>query len=876
MVLSLTNMGAYAASSLGTLFSGGGSSSSITPIDLSSLVTPSSSISIPKTIPKMTPWDSSAPKTPTDKLASQTLSASSLFSGGLGTGAGSAIKDKNDKELFLLYNAVNKLKSLAETASTRSMNDTEKAKFTARLEKGIEEIEAQVKANPMTNAILMAGKKYVSHVSATLGQAKPKTFYTNALVNGDANTVPDQFTGDLVFDIKAASVAGDKTITIDLTQMGGQSRTVANVASFINTQLAAAGIESRFSANEVIKPSTIKGVEGQKQQRFEITIADLETISFIPPAGQTETAYMVSGAATKDKISTGLLTRIDASDTNSTEQVFQSELSAVKANANIRALRTDEDGNTYVLSDVGGTFAGLNNKTASDVALQKYDSNGRLVYTRALGAASKGQGFSIAVGNDGQVAIAGALDGNLNSDTVTNYGKDGFVAVFDIDGKDVFSAQTKSTGDDSAQSIAFDNSGNLLVLGQAQNGLAGTTAIGGQDLFIQSYSAEGSLNFTKSLGSSGTDKAVSLSVLGCSAFIAWNNETSGYISQINTNTGDVSAADIDVANFGKQRIDAFGINGNGEAIIAASSTTSGMADKVFGISFTSGLQTFSQDLAGQPIKAMSVNGNDIAIITEGSVNTSAANPVAVQAKLIAMSATDGSTKFSKEFLGEADKPLNVAISTNQSKTLQALGLPKGKLAFDTANELTDLTGLRAGDYFFVSTNGGTQRKVTIAENETMQSLGDKLSKYLSSSATVSTLSKNGGKYFSITPKNGAKIELSAGLGTANALKQLGLDEGVAIANPPANSTKTAPTIIALDLPQNIDLSSKETAKSLASALDSVLGRIRIGYRASSNDPTMVELRKTTSQKKTTQNSAAISAYNSQTAAMQEALARLGG
>lgn len=876
MALSLTNLGAYSTSSLGTLFSGSSGSSSITPIDLSPLLTQSSSVSIEKTVPQMTPWDSSAPKTAMDKLASQTLIASSLFSGGLGTGPGSGIKDKNDKELFLLYNAVNKLKSLAETASTRTISDAERAKFKTRIEKGIEEIEAQVKSNPMTNALLLSGKKYVSHVSATLGQAKPKSFYTNPLVNGDTNAIPDQFTGNVKFAARISTVLGDNVVNFDLSEMGATSRTVSNVASYINGKLAAAGVESRFIANEVVKPSNIKGIEGQKQQRFEISIADLESLSFEPVAGDSETAFMVSGIGTKDKITSGILTRIDASSTNSTEQVFQSDLAAAKANANIRALKTDSDGNTYVLSDVGGTFGGLNNKTSSNVALQKYDSTGRLVYTRALGAASSGQGFSLAIGADGQVAIAGALNGNLeNSTSSTNYGKDGFVAVFDDKGNDVFSAQTKSAGEDSAASIAFDASGNLLVLGSAQTGLSGTTALGGQDLYIQSYSSSGTLNYSTSLGSSGTDRPIGIEISGSNAYIAWNNETSGFVSRIDAATGSVNAADLNTSSFGKGRIDDFTLDGNGNAIIAASTNMSAMADKIVSFNLTTNIANFTKDLAGQPIKALAANANDIAIVTEGSINIAAKNPTAVQAKLIAIASSNGADKFNREFLGEASNSLSVAIASNQSKSLQAMGLPQGSLDFDTSTELTDLTGLRAGDYFYVAANGGTQRKVTIAENETMQSLGDKLSKYLSTSASVSVLSKNGGKYFSITPKAGGKIELVAGLGTANALKQLGLDEGLAIANS-TSKTKVQPPIIALDLPQTIDISTKETAKSLSSTLDGVMGRIRIGYRASSNDPTMVELRKQTSQKKTTQNSAAIAAYNSQTAAMQEALARLGG
>ncbi|KAF0117718.1 MAG: hypothetical protein FD128_196 [Hyphomonadaceae bacterium] len=130
----------------------------------------------------------------------------------------------------------------------------------------------------------------------------------------------------------------------------------------------------------------------------------------------------------------------------------------------------------------------------------------------------------------------------------------------------------------------------------------------------------------------------------------------------------------------------------------------------------------------------------------------------------------------------------------------------------------------------------------------------------------------------MTPKAGTKVEISAGEGVANALKELGLDAGTAIANATGANKSKAPAVVALELPTSVDLSDKVKAKSSADALDGVLRRIRLGYRAVSQDPTQVELRRLTAQgsNPSKANSAAISAYNRQTAAMQDALYKLGG
>ncbi|KAF0117720.1 MAG: hypothetical protein FD128_198 [Hyphomonadaceae bacterium] len=132
---------AISAASLGLFQSSAGSSSSgIYPIDLSGVYAAKSGFggqTAPKTVARMAPWDASAPKSTTDKLASSALAATSLFAGGLGRGAGSGIAAKNDKELFLLHNAVEKLKALADVATTRTMSDSERAKFQARIERGL-------------------------------------------------------------------------------------------------------------------------------------------------------------------------------------------------------------------------------------------------------------------------------------------------------------------------------------------------------------------------------------------------------------------------------------------------------------------------------------------------------------------------------------------------------------------------------------------------------------------------------------------------------------------------------------------------------------------------------------------------------------------
>ena len=77
----------------------------------------------------------------------------------------------------------------------------------------------------------------------------------------------------------------------------------------------------------------------------------------------------------------------------------------------------------------------------------KYDSAGNLVQTKLLGAASTANGFSIAIDDDGRVALAGSVTGALepgkSGDSATT--ADSFVTLFDSTGKRIL-AGTETSG----------------------------------------------------------------------------------------------------------------------------------------------------------------------------------------------------------------------------------------------------------------------------------------------------------------------------------------------------------------------------------------------------------------------------------------------
>ena len=862
-----------------SIFSGtsSSSSSSFTPIDLSGLYANNySAASAPKPVSKLTPWSSEAPKTPVDKLAASALNSTSLFSGGLGKGAGSAISSKNDRELFLLHNAVDKLRALAEVATNGNLSSSERLRFNARIQKGIEEITKQANSAGLDGATLIAGRRFNSLTSGSYGVSNVTSFETKSLVTGDENAVPIQFLGASQFSIKITDAATTHDIAIDLAEMGATDRTVGNVASFINGKLAAAGVESRFQRLETTKPPAYKGAPEVKEQKLKVTVGTGETVKFEAGADTTQSALYIAGAKTVNKLGQSVISRIDLGDLNNPQTAFRTDLSSANGAANVRAMTQDADGSIYMIADISGQFGTSSPKSGTDVALQKLDSTGKVVWSRVLGSASAAQGFSIALSADGKVAIAGAVDGRIDASAgLSGSGRDSFVATFDADGRDIWTFQQGATGSDEVKDIAFDSAGNLLVLGKADTPIGGASSLGGRDVYLQSIDPDGLVRFTKSIGGADNDEPVGIEVSGTDAYLAWNQNGSGRISRTSTDTGDNLSPDVFTNSLGVEKINNFTIDETNKIYVSGNVSAGSISDRAIGFDFTTQTIGFNKDFAGETIRALNVKSGLVNFAFEGTKDEAAANPLANQTLLKGYSATTGLEAFSFAVQGEATGNISLASVSGQSKTLQVLGLPQGEIGMGDTQSLTDLTGLRAGDYFSIAVNNGAQRKIAIAQGETVQTLVAKINRYTGSNATATLLTKDGAKYLTLSPKGNAKIEVFSGTDKQDALKELGLDPGIVMAKPLSSARNYKP-VIALELPITTDLSDKTKAKSTMDALDGVLRRIRLGYREVSTDPVMVELRKQNATgTKNASNQAAIAAYNKQTAIGQDALRRLG-
>ena len=129
-----------------------------------------------------------------------------------------------------------------------------------------------------------------------------------------------------------------------------------------------------------------------------------------------------------------------------------------------------------------------------DFLVAKYSATGVLDWTKTLGETGADLGRGIAVGADGAVYVAG----RTNSATAGGY--DVLLAKYNADGSLDWTKTLGETGDDYGQSIAIGTDGAVYVTGYTNSDSAG-----GNDLLVAKYSATGALTWKKTLGGTGYD-----------------------------------------------------------------------------------------------------------------------------------------------------------------------------------------------------------------------------------------------------------------------------------------------------------------------------------------------------------------------------------
>ncbi len=151
-----------------------------------------------------------------------------------------------------------------------------------------------------------------------------------------------------------------------------------------------------------------------------------------------------------------------------------------------RALATDTNGNVYLAGATKGAFFSETNEGYNDAFVVKYDKTGDEVWHKWLGSNDYDTARALATDTNGNIYLVGYTDGTFFAET--NRGSsDAFIVKYDKVGNKIWHKWLGSNDYDSTRALATDTDGNVYLAGAINGALVGETNKGGTDIFIVKF-----------------------------------------------------------------------------------------------------------------------------------------------------------------------------------------------------------------------------------------------------------------------------------------------------------------------------------------------------------------------------------------------------
>ena len=793
------------------------------------------------------------------------------------------------KKLFAAYQALNTLSAIANRSDEKGVTDSEIKRLQTAFSKGLNEVNSYVQ-NLSTDGMRLTTGAVMTSDKSTVGVPKSNyTYVTNKIYSGQVDDEVPAFKGAVSFtmNVKKFGVATD--VTMDLSQMGSTPRTMANVVSFFNDKLAAAGFDTQFAVSRTVGEERTTTVNGQTVKLpatgddFALQVkGDLtETLTFSAPAPKPA-VYITTAAGnpdpdknttTDDAVIENTLTKYGpgAGVTPGTK-VFSDTLEGTVST--VHKTMTGPDGSLYVLADVDGTTSTQTIKGDQDVALLKYDSSGKLLYARTLGASNTATGYNMAISDDGQVAIAGSVAGGLsgatngpiNSDPAGTL-TDSFVTLYDAKGDETWTVRRGGMLEDAATAVAFGDDGVVYVGGRTKSDLPGSAtgaSAGGYDSYLTGFATDISGTpkalFTTHFGSENDDTVAGIVVDGGKVVVASKEGSEAMLRSFDVATSVVTedrtylndkevwvtapvtytkaatfttGATRDLGSLKGGNIAGLTID-NGQLYIGGS-TTNGALDVNNQTKAASGgsdgfVARMSLDLTDKSQDTLAYyGGTGDDTVTGMAVANGQAWLVGSAGKDLAGQPTVGD----KDGYATAT---SIAVDASGSSALDIFGIPRGEMDFTQTDKIVSATSARAGDTFQVRTRArGTLTTIKIAADDTLDTLADKIRKATGFAAKVEFSSVGNNRTLRISPsQTTSTVEILPGKGGTDVLESLGLKPGI-VRNTKTDHGQTVSAdgkgpIYGFSLDTGLDLTDDVGRKAAVAAMTKALSAVRTAYR----------------------------------------------
>jgi hypothetical protein len=164
--------------------------------------------------------------------------------------------------------------------------------------------------------------------------------------------------------------------------------------------------------------------------------------------------------------------------------------------------------------DTSGPGCTYQTSSGSDMFLARYSgTTGNCQWAKFVGGTGQDAGLGVAVASNGDVVVTGYFQGSANFGGVqlTSVGlSDIFLARYSGQGGLLWAKRFGSTGDDKANAVSLDDSGNIAIggyfSGTVDFGGVPLTSAGSWDSFAAKYTSSGGLIWAKDLGGTDTDE----------------------------------------------------------------------------------------------------------------------------------------------------------------------------------------------------------------------------------------------------------------------------------------------------------------------------------------------------------------------------------
>ena len=192
------------------------------------------------------------------------------------------------------------------------------------------------------------------------------------------------------------------------------------------------------------------------------------------------------------------------------------QLGSYQGREHVHGITTDSFGFIYVSGTTTGSLVSGHHQGGQDAWLIKYDPDGKHVWKRQLGTASRDAAHGIAVDNSGHIYVAGYTHGDLEGSSPVLEGSesseadaDAWLAKFDNAGNKLFLKHIGSRANDVAYDLAVDAFGNVYLGGYTRGRISTNSEDrGSKQIWVMKVDANGDQVWLREFGVSAKDDEV--------------------------------------------------------------------------------------------------------------------------------------------------------------------------------------------------------------------------------------------------------------------------------------------------------------------------------------------------------------------------------